>query len=368
MKKLSPFIAIILCVTFLISCTKNMQQTDNQNLAGKVTPDVPYCGMNSHWDFYLRKCVDNCPTGYHNDSITGACVVDAGGGGVPLIVSYAGVDITYYPGNHTLSFNNSSDVNTVLNQLDSDYEQYNTTYENQYPNATDLQLDSLDSVNNFDQLRTYENFEENFPGYISERSIFDNNETTWLNNNMTGPDPDSLDYTVDNSENAICNNNYQFIIAGTTYQWTSTGLITVGGLQSPIVNSPDGITGSCFTNYRIAHYFPTNYTTRRCKLKVAINDCLIRGSAKTKAKSFRKKSNGHWVHSRIGLQVNIAGTDFMGSNCSPLLNINKTKGYKTRVELKVVDREASGASWTESGQMQGTFYTHYSGITGNIIL
>jgi len=55
-------------------------------IAADVNPDVPQCNPGQHWDYYLLKCVDDCPTGYHNDSITGACVIDGGGGGTTINV------------------------------------------------------------------------------------------------------------------------------------------------------------------------------------------------------------------------------------------------------------------------------------------
>lgn len=44
----------------------------------KITPKVLQCGSGYQWDYYLNKCVPVCSSGYHNDSITGACVVDGG--------------------------------------------------------------------------------------------------------------------------------------------------------------------------------------------------------------------------------------------------------------------------------------------------
>lgn len=58
----------------------------------------------------------------------------------------------------------------------------------------------LDSVNNFDQLKTYRDFEAKFLGFTSERSTIENLETNWLNNDRTGIDPDSVDLAIDNSE------------------------------------------------------------------------------------------------------------------------------------------------------------------------
>lgn len=331
----------------------------------KIKPDVTYCGPGYHWDYILKKCVpDNCPEGYHYDPTMRTCVVNGGGSG-GTIISYAGVNITYYISSHTIGFNNASDVNTVLNQLDNEYENYNIAYENQYPNYTSLQLDSLDSVKNFDQLKPYRDFEAKFAGYTSERLVFENNETTWLNNNTIGSDPDSLDYTVDNSVNAICNNNYQLIIAGTTYQWTSTGLITVGGTPSMVVNA----FGSCFSNYRGGppSWFFNGDRTRKCKLKVAVNECIIRGEAKAKVKSFRKKSNGKWVRSRLDLNVKILGPLLYINTCTLFKNENKispAQGYLKRYELKVLDRLGSGQSQIYMNTFTGSFNSNISGLSG----
>lgn len=347
----------------------NPQNSQELVSSSNAKPLVVQCNPGYHWDYYWKKCIIDCPTGYHNDSITGACVLN--GGTPPIIISYAGVNISYYTTSHLLSFNSSSDVNTVLNQLDSDYEAYNTTYENQYPNATALQLDSLDSVNNFDQLHTYKNFEAKFAGYTSQRSVFDNNETTWLNNNMTGSDPDSLDFTVDNSDNAICNNNYQFMIAGTTYQWTSTGLITVGGLQSLVVNSPSST--SCFSNYRgiSPQWFVSTDKTRKCKLKVAVNDCIFRGEAKAHVKSFRIKSNGKRIRSRLSLNTRLLGPLLLNQACNLYKNVDQIKpaqGYYKRFELKIICRVPGGDAYININTFTGFFNSDVSGLSGSILL
>ena len=303
----------------------------------------------------------NCDPGYVWDPILRQCVPAS------TIISYAGVNISYYSGSHLLSFNDTNDVNKVLDQLDADYENYNTAYESQYPNATAIQLDSLDSVNNFDQLQSYKNFEAKFAGYTSQRRIFDNNEVTWLNNNMAGNDPDSLDYTVENSDNAICNNNYQLIIAGTTYQWTSTGLIIVGGTQSAIINSP---TGSCFSNYRGGppSWFYNSDRTRKCKLKVAVNSSLMRGEAKAKVKSFRKKSNGGWTRSRLDMRVRILGPLYRGNDCTLFENVDQSKptqGYSKRYELKTLRRVwAIQANISPNSTFSGILYSNVAELSG----
>ena len=358
-------IAIFIAIITTFSCTKtnlnNSNALDNSK-SKTVTPNVLQCGTGYHWDYYLKKCVPDCPTGYHNDSITGACVVDGGNGG-GVVISYAGVKITYYSNTQLLSFNNPSDVNTVLNQLDADYENYNTAYENQYPNYTSDQLDSLDSVNNFDQLKTYRDFEAKFLGFTSERSTIENLETNWLNNDRTGIDPDSVDLAIDNSENAICNSNYELMISGNTYQWTTNGLVLAGGL---IMSPASGTT--CFTN-RKRWSAPLDIGNRSFRIKAAIHYCLIRSSVKAKVKSY-KLSHGKWKRARYDLSVGVWGNVY-ASDCNTMVNINlinPSSGYKKRRELKVIYRDwgISSAYYTRSGELGGNFATPIA--QGSIII
>lgn len=367
MKNLFPALLMILFTTIIIcSCTK----MDLKNPAAtslnstKVTPDVPYCGTGYQWDFYLGKCVPVCPSGYHNDSITGACVINGGG----IIISYAGVNITYYSSSQTLGFNSVSDVNTVLNQLDSNYENYNSNYENQYPNYTALQLDSLDSVNNFDQLATYRAFEAQFSGYTSQRAALENFETTWINNNFTGLDPDSLDYTIDNSENAICNNNYQVMISGTTYQWTANGFVVSGGPMSLVANATSG----CFTNVHKKQPYYNSNMTRKADIKVAVNYWIVRGEAKGKVVCYRKKGNGKWAKSRLDVDVSAAGNIYTDNSCLGLTQVSLRKpaqGYLKRRELKTIARYLSpNKAYTESAQFQASFWCSSFAFGGSVSL
>lgn len=78
-------VAFICCI-FITSCTKsdlNDSSVLSENLKGKVSPDVLQCGTGFHWDYTLKKCVENCPSGYHNDTITGSCTPDDIGGTGP---------------------------------------------------------------------------------------------------------------------------------------------------------------------------------------------------------------------------------------------------------------------------------------------
>lgn len=66
----------------------NNPASQNFNSTGKVNPNVLDCGSGHHWDYYLKKCVDDCPAGYHNDSITAA---DVGGGIVGIMGGPVGI-------------------------------------------------------------------------------------------------------------------------------------------------------------------------------------------------------------------------------------------------------------------------------------
>lgn len=111
MKNLFSFLIIILVSLFFISCTKTQMNTSplkGEGLSANVNPDVLQCNAGQHWDYYLHKCVDICPTGYHNDSITGACVADGGGGGSNYITVMTNPNNPYdYIG---LKHNNGCDV------------------------------------------------------------------------------------------------------------------------------------------------------------------------------------------------------------------------------------------------------------------
>lgn len=54
----------------------NSQAPNGAVSSSTVKPNVIACSPGYVFDWYLGKCVPSCPAGYHNDSITGACVVN----------------------------------------------------------------------------------------------------------------------------------------------------------------------------------------------------------------------------------------------------------------------------------------------------
>lgn len=287
-----------------------------------------------------------------------------GGGGSNIVVNYAGVNITYETQAKILKFNSVADINKVIDQLDTDYENYNTNYENQYPDLTADQLDSVDQITGFDEFRTYRDFENMFPYFTSKRSNIETIENTWLANNLTGADPDSLDFTFDESENALFNSNYLLKIGTTTYQMTADGLIEGSGLP---LDRPIGIMSiGCFTNKREKKDFPSG--DRKYRLKVAIHSILIRSSVKGKVVSLKKKSGGGYKRSRADLAVSVAGTIYDGS-CSGAKYISKIEpasGFKKRKQLKARRGDAGITYRTMPGELGSRFDTP-SGF-GSLIL
>lgn len=341
-KFLASFGLLLAAACLFNSCQKDMNKSNaefNTEKSQKISPNVAGdCLPGYHWDPILRRCVQN-----------------------DITVTYAGVSITYEPGNGILNFNSINDVNTVINQLDTDYDTYNDNYDNQYPNYTTDQLDSMDVINNFDEFKKLKDFENLFSGYLSKRKQIENTENTWLANNMTGTDPDNIDLTFDNAENTIFNSSYSFKIGNNVYQLTSNGLYVNGvlqqGTESNSLMSPAFTT--CKSNKKIKSppYIPAG-TNRQFILKVAINSIGVRSSIKTKVVHYKLK-NGYWKRSRASLAAGIIGYVYSPA-CVSLGNKSKsnpTTGYKKRRQLKAKDWACCTIWKTNSGELTGSFAT-----------
>jgi hypothetical protein len=328
-----------------------------------------------------------------------------------ITASYAGVTITYEVGNHILRFNSADDVITVLDQLDADYETYNTNYINQYPNLTNDQLDDMDDQNAFDEFASFKNFEGLFSGFVSKRSQIETIENTWLSNDFSGTDPDDVDFTFDDAENTIFNDSYQFKISDDTYEMRTDGLYNLSngaltifrqysnslmtylpkyaipgtGLFPTAYLSPDGsdystnsavdvtlmdeilnddnfdITNDiCVTNVRHKGTYPYG-NDRRFELKVAVHHFLVRSSAKGKVVSFKKKS-GHWKRRRSTMAVGLVGNIYITTEtvpCNALMVLNRrnpSSGYNDRKKsLKTVQHGAGPAYKTKTNELYAFF-------------
>ena len=352
----------LIVISFLFNaCQKDFNKSDpnKSNIESqKISPDVAEdCLPGYHWDPILRRCV--------KDDITS---------------TYAGVSITYQVNNNILVFNSVNDVNTVINQLDADYDTYNDNYDNQYPNYTADQLDSIDVINNFDEFKKLKDFENLFSGYSSKRKQIENTETTWLLNNFTGTDPDTLDYTFDDAENTIFNANYSFKVGTAIYEFRSDGFYINGVLQAGTeTNGPTGPAGPlgptvCKSNKKLKTPSPEfENGTRIFYLKVAIHSIAVRSGVHGKVVHYKKK-NGSWKRKRAEMAVGCAGTIYDGS-CTYLFQFTDRKpfsGYSKRKQLATRRHTAAQPNaiiWkTYSGEVASSFSTPNTSIAGTLPL
>lgn len=334
-----------------------------------------------------------------------------------IMVTYAGVPITYEPNGCILKFNSLADVNTVINQLNADYDSYNDDYDSQYPNLTEDQLDDMDEQNGFDEFQKFKDFEAMFGGFCSKRAEIESVENTWLANSFTGTDPDDIDLTFDDAENTIFNNNYSFKVGNDVYQLTSTGIYKNGILQdnggnTSILNSNNMIlvqenlnarnhnSGPMFSmnNFNLSSEIYWGHTNmnmpimtdcksnkkkketvvtnnnRRIDLKISINSFWAFSSVKAKAVSFKKK-NGNWKRARTNMGVGCGGTVYEG-DCNgsfPFTTRKPSSGYYKRKHLKSPYRSqgvpGTETNWkTYTGLLAGTIDAPDINVAGTVIL
>jgi hypothetical protein len=333
---------------------------------------------------------------YETDPTASAAVSNIG-----ILYSYAGVTITFEPDECILKFNSAADVNTVLNQLEADYDNYNDDYDSQYPNLTEEQLDDMDEQNEFDEFQKFKDFENIFGGFCSKRAEIENVENTWLANSFTGTDPDDIDLTFDEAENTIFNSSYSFKIGNDVYQLTSSGMYKNGiyqddgGGNSRIMRNKEGLMFAnvlsnmgyryagpmvannydampmtdCKSNKRLKSP-PINATsTRKFYQKVAINAIAARTSVKGKIVHY-KKQNGNWKRKRAEMAVGVSGPVYSLS-CNSIGSKSKTNpngaGYKKRKSLKVKEWEL-GTIWKTYNGEVGTSFTASGGYSGTFML
>lgn len=320
--------------------------------------------------------------------------------------TYAGASITYDMQSNMLVFSSTSDVNAVLDQLEADYETYNTEYESQYPNLTAEQLDAMDVQNNFDQFKPFKDFESLFPGYYSKRSEVENIENSWLNNNFTGSDPDDTDLTFDDALNTIFNTNYSFKLENIIYHLTSTGMYIGGVLNEdigtiassfdlndlnlgdfnsvatysvksgPLLNEFSyNLAPGCKTNKK-DKIFPTfDNDTKRVKQKVSITSIGIHSSAGSKIVYYKRNSNGNWKHARTDMAVTAGGTIY-NRECTQTLQFslrNPISDFKKRNRIAVraksnSNSQPSNVIWKTFTNQVGMTFELQNLATGSLIL
>jgi hypothetical protein len=382
-------------------------------VTGYIHRDVDEEGNQDH-PFSLTVSAGNTvaetlPGFYQTDPASGASVTIASISFCPaneIYANYAGVSIVYEVDNNILRFSTAADLNTVINQLDEDYENYNTEYENQFdPNLSEEELDEIDEQQNFDEFHTFRVFENLFPGFTTKRRELEVMEEAWLNTNFESGDPDDHDLTMDDAENAVFSNNYAVKVSSDVYELTNDGLYINGQLQAsvngnynngimavttlennpldvsgvlgysevnnsgPSVGSddyfswnPQNLGGGCKSNKKDKDFHVHGDT--RFKIKVALNSTWIRSSAKGKVVHFKKKNNG-WKRKRAKMAVHVGGTVY-NNECSDSRTFSyrdPTSGLKKRKQLKVkywqpgiiwrTEPEKLGASYESPGYAGG---------------
>ncbi len=294
--------------------------------------------------YYLKvETSVNGTTDSYNASVS--CVAPSS-----ITKTYAGISIKYYASTGLLHFNTAADLAKVINSLDSSYEAYNANYESQYSNLTPEQLDAVDSINNFDEFYPFRQFETLFPGYASKRAQLEGIENTWLNNNLTGTDPDDVDPTFDDAENTIINTANKFIV-GLPNPLT----VVLAALASLVGTDP------CFTNKGQKDFFFLT-TERKVKLKVGIKALFpnVYTSAVGKVVSLKKKNGNGWKRSRWQLAVYLGG-NLYNNQCSlipgPPLNIRKPSpsGHPKKKSLRISFNQWGTNWYTKKGQLHSSF-------------
>ncbi|HET9825305.1 MAG TPA: hypothetical protein VFP87_08225 [Chitinophagaceae bacterium] len=71
--KISLAVTIVLSIVFINSCKREAPGAGEQ-LENVIKPKVLACAPGYHWDFNLRQCVPNCPSGYEYCAALGRCV------------------------------------------------------------------------------------------------------------------------------------------------------------------------------------------------------------------------------------------------------------------------------------------------------
>ncbi len=238
-------------------------------------------------------------------------------------------------------------------------------------------MDRMDDESGFDPFYTYKQLEHQFSGFTSKRSIIEETENSWLYNGMTGLDPDDIDFTFDDSENTLFNQNYEVKIGCNTYRMTENGLVDLAnyeeGSDMETNNSNTYTTddqNKCIANKRKKEEF-VYASGRMIKNKVAIRSFFVRSSAKAKVVNYRLKSNGRWRRSRTDMAVSVFG-EIYNKQCGEKENVgrrNPETGFKKRGEIRELIRwwePLSGGKKTKKDRLASMFELS-DGVTNHIV-
>lgn len=297
-----------------------------------------------------------------------------------LQYSFYGIPIAYEIDNNILRFSNWEDYDNAVKQLDKVYDHHHDERDAQFPiGTTEEEMDTMDDESGFDPFYTYKQLEQQFSGFTSKRSIIEETENSWLSNGMTGLDPDDIDFTFDDSENTLFNQNYEVKIGCSTYRMTENGLVDLANYEEGSDMETNNLNtyttddqNKCITNTRNKEMeFTNSAQTTRVKNKVAIYSFFVRSSAKAKAIHYRKKNNGSWRRTRTNMSVSIFGQIY-NKQCNSSENIglrNPLTGFKKRGEIRELYRwyePLSGGKKTKKDRLASMFELS-DGVTNHIV-
>ena len=146
-----------------------------------------------------------------------------------------------------LVFLNSDDYFKQLDILDELDEQHEQDFLDRYPNATELEINRFDSIENFDEYQVYKDFNYRYD-FESQLFKYIEAENVWLNDSNLSPtlDPDILFYGLDINELSTLNADWAFMYRNKEVQqivkYYSDGIVLITDGDVNTLNQISGVT------------------------------------------------------------------------------------------------------------------------------
>jgi hypothetical protein len=229
-----------------------------------------------------------------------------------------------------LMFNDEAHFVEVYECLQQQYEAWNDAFELQYSSLNDNDFNTLADSIGFNEDSTLVAFEQNYPGYVSQRSKLRSLEALWLDN--TNLDPATNPYNNDYLDDLILQtmfNQYQEVrignrilhiseIDGTVYTLQAGFCDLLSTLRSdptslignPAVTSHQDSTGTSECKVNKFKQGEKNLPNQEYYFwKLSFNNYFLIGtSAKGCMKYYKQKNNGKWKKHKRKISVDVYGT------------------------------------------------------------
>lgn len=224
--------------------------------------------------------------------------------------------------NGKLVFSSYQHFYDCIECLEQELEQYNTNYENQYPNATPEQLDVMDSINNFNQFFPLVQFEAS-KSFNSLRGLVANQSNTWLNAQAYqepdfNQDPDMLCPIPDQITRSLFN---------------TSGKVQIGNeeVSSADWTSPDFL--DCCSFLHLSKFtFDVNNSPilkdRQIKARISIKSGIILSNLNGNITHYRKVGGTYKIR-RARMRLAVGGIAM--DDCNPTFqNFEDWKGWANK--------------------------------------